>query len=393
MSTEHESGSANGPNTCTSSDQPTQVLVKGWVISGILIWVVVKAVYVAIVPEVLGVGGAISIDDFQTINDDMKAACFVGIAVVSAITAWRICLAIVKTQVSMINSIPVLSSFVIAWLINPVRQVSFQYDFHVREYYLALAILELLVFGIQATVMGLRRSLIEIRRLKQAVPGTSLSLPEKLRRRAHQYRVESRVSLGIILVSLIGGSAIFIAADAIAAWNFDQRIALLVSDVGDLQRGQERVAEIVTKLGIDDDRSSDSYTQMLRELERIDDRVRRVVGETLPQLTQWLTRADEVAEDETDVRRIVSSLATRVGAIFFIIFLVRILANLYQYSARMVAHYESRADILSHGKLSRADTMGLLSTDDIDFGRVPRAPTAEVKEMLLKIAEAIKGRA
>lgn len=103
-----------------------------------------------------------------------------------------------------------------------------------------------------------------------------------------------------------------------------------------------------------------------------------------------VTIARDHQEDEA-LRAILSSLATRVGAVLLIVFLVQILAGLYRYSARMAAHHQSQADVLSLGDgLSQADAINLLATTQVDFGKAPVAPTAQIKEIVARTIEALK---
>ena len=132
-----------------------------------------------------------------------------------------------------------------------------------------------------------------------------------------------------------------------------------------------------------------------RDMSRLGDRLGISPGDNIPsdqQIDALLLRIGREHEADSAIRTILSSLATRIGSVFLIIFLVQILAGLYRYSARMAAHHDSRADILSLGGLAEPDTIALLGTADVDFGRAPRSPTADFKEIAVKALEAIKRR-
>ena len=122
------------------------------------------------------------------------------------------------------------------------------------------------------------------------------------------------------------------------------------------------------------DRSQDLsfllYENIIGE-QTIEEQVRSLMGITDAQVT------------DEDLQSIVSSLTTRIGSVLLIIFLVQILAGLYRYSARMAAHLESQADVLSLGELSPADAMTLLSTENVRFEKTPRPP-ADIKEIVQK---------
>ena len=94
--------------------------------------------------------------------------------------------------------------------------------------------------------------------------------------------------------------------------------------------------------------------------------------------------------DEEAIRTILSTLSTRVGTIFLVVFLVRILGTHFRYSARMAAHYESRGYMLSHGGISEADAMAVLATDEIQFEKTPSVPTSDIGRIVGKIVDALK---
>lgn len=113
------------------------------------------------------------------------------------------------------------------------------------------------------------------------------------------------------------------------------------------------------------------------------------------QMDSVLSQIERIAEahrNDRSLRTILSSLSTRIGSVLLIIFLVQILAGLYRYSARMAGYYESRMDVASLADdLSQPDKLALLSkAPPVDFGNVPAAPTSDVKEMFVKIIEALK---
>jgi len=89
---------------------------------------------------------------------------------------------------------------------------------------------------------------------------------------------------------------------------------------------------------------------------------------------------------------LVSAIATRVGSIVLLLFLVRILAPLYRYNKRLSAYYDGRADALDLTRLSKASDRELfhkltlsLSPDNIDFREGPSSPTEEVLGLLRQI--------
>ena len=116
-------------------------------------------------------------------------------------------------------------------------------------------------------------------------------------------------------------------------------------------------------------------------------------GRSAQQLDSVLASMAQADQEEKALRTILSSLSTRIGSVLLIVFLVQILAGLYRYSARMAAHYESRGDMLSFGDdAAKADPVRFLSTSQVDFGKSPRAPTGQIREIVGSTVEALKRR-
>ena len=255
------------------------------------------------------------------------------------------------------------------------------------------------------------------------------SLQGNLRRRARNYRVESRLSLITILVSLLGGAVIFIFADSIAEISLEgqlrsvidrlksaemmnvavEKVVNKLTEYDDLIRGfkdvekwpmsppfSSEISDIISKIKkikVPDD-SSIAYRELIRELER-NVRVSRSIvasGSEFSNIESSLQSIIDARAEDKAIETILSSLSTRLGSVFLVVFLVRILTTQFRYSTRMAAYHESRADIVSLGKLSKAETKELLSVDDIGFDKMPRAPTSDIRDILLKAIESIKVR-
>ena len=136
--------------------------------------------------------------------------------------------------------------------------------------------------------------------------------------------------------------------------------------------------------------------QLKNNLDRVAEGLGRLaprLGDGTDSLTEMVTKiAQDHQEDET-LRAILSSLSTRVGAVLLIVFLVQILAGLYRYSARMAAHHESQADVLSLGDgVTHAEVIELLSRTHVDFGKTPDAPTSQMKEVVTSVIEAFRAK-
>jgi hypothetical protein len=89
------------------------------------------------------------------------------------------------------------------------------------------------------------------------------------------------------------------------------------------------------------------------------------------------------------VRETIASLATRVGSVLFLLFLVQILVSLYRYNIRLASYYDARADALQLSRGSDGEEFArlvfVLSPDHVEFGR-SRSPTAELAQFVRDIA-------
>ena len=374
-----------------------------------------------------------NVDDYYDVDDVMSVAFFSICTILSVVASWIMVSRIVGNGPHWIIHISLAVALAIALAANPVG--IFATPVFVDEsiiYYLVLTALGfIIIVGQIALVPSIAN------RGSRAQDGP-LELHEELRRRARAYRVESRVSIGTILIALLGGAAIFVGADTIAAMNFDQRLRSATNDVVRAQSTLEEVESVVDELKDSYDvvsainevkvvlseylgeLESDAqlaeierqlaviekawigkdlsrlYAQLIREIETADERMRLVVGyppadgELSVIETELKAIIDARAEDDA-LRTILSSLSTRLGAVFLVVFLVRILTTHFRYSSKMASHYESRAYILTRGGNVEVDLQKLLSPDDISYEKMPRVPTSDIGDIVRKTVEALKG--
>ena len=97
-----------------------------------------------------------------------------------------------------------------------------------------------------------------------------------------------------------------------------------------------------------------------------------------------------------------NSNLSRVGVMAFLLFFVTILVNLYRYSMRMAAFYDSRADSLllllawgdgAQRKIQDLDgVVKATSPDNYDFGKQAKNPVDQSIELAAKILDATKRR-
>jgi hypothetical protein len=86
-----------------------------------------------------------------------------------------------------------------------------------------------------------------------------------------------------------------------------------------------------------------------------------------------------------------STIVTRIGSVFILLFLVQIFVSLYRYNVRLSAYYNARADALEllgniDGTLQAL--VNAFSPDVVDFGRMPKTP---IEQGLLLAKEIAKG--
>ena len=114
-----------------------------------------------------------------------------------------------------------------------------------------------------------------------------------------------------------------------------------------------------------------------------------------------------VAEDKGEVKspwtnqRLISELATRLGSVMILLFLVQILVTMYRYNTRVASYFDARADALSLW----ADTFKLdpdlkieewaklvaqISPDNMDFGKLPKTPANEITESIKDLSNTAK---
>jgi hypothetical protein len=97
------------------------------------------------------------------------------------------------------------------------------------------------------------------------------------------------------------------------------------------------------------------------------------------------------SQDQT--RHLISTIATRVGAVLILVFLVQILITLYKYNTRLANYYEARADAIELSideqgnildtQLSRL--LAVLAPDSITFEKDPEAPSQQAIEIVKSV--------
>lgn len=192
------------------------------------------------------------------------------------------------------------------------------------------------------------------------------------RDRARKLKIAGRFILLAIMFSIAAGIQVFYSADSSARSNNGE------FRLRELSREFESIA------GIGPRYFRDSKTP--EDMEKLDD---------------FLLRVKQVIKDETDrfiehsnsdpQEVIISTLSTRIGVIFLLIFLVQILVSMYRYSIKLAALYDSRADMLQllpeEEALSFEKLTILTTTENIDFTKQDKAPADYALELAKKIIE------
>ncbi len=402
----------------------------------LLIWAAIQVVVIA-----TSAAGTYLISEIYNDVSDVISVVFFGVCTsVSVVSSWMTAPRIVGNRPHWIIHVSLAAALAVGLAVNPI--LIFTTPVFVEEsigYYLVIAVLGFIIIVGQFALS--LRDIAELAFRSRAkresrAPDSPLELTEELRNRARAYRVESRVSIGTILVALLGGAAIFVGADTIAAMNFDQRLRSATNDVVRAQSALEEVASVVDELkgysdvvsainaskaelseylgygsdarlaeierqlaGIEDieidEGSSRLYAELIRSIEMADSRMRFVIGYRpadgeLSVIEAKLKEIIDARAEDDALRTILSSLSTRFGAVILVVFLVRILTAHFRYSSRMVSHYESRAYILQREGDADVDLKELLSPDDINYEKMQRVPTSDIGDIVRKTVEALK---
>ncbi len=231
-----------------------------------------------------------------------------------------------------------------------------------------------------------------------------------MRARANQLKFSGRVTLLMILVCLFAGISIFIGADQIA--NFSREEELEKTEERILDHITNKIATVYTEDPVILHDYKTAVNQLIEKYAKLE-------GEELYQfndidmeeisynLTRKLQNKIEKAVPEDLIKEIrnelvlfkeeqqrlyktgtpviISSISTRVGAIFILLFLVQILVSMFRYSTKLAAFYEARGDVLElTGKTEEKSLLYLtefLSPDDHDFSDTGKPPSEQAIEL------------
>lgn len=99
-------------------------------------------------------------------------------------------------------------------------------------------------------------------------------------------------------------------------------------------------------------------------------------------------RSPQTLLDQNQLSVLISAIATRVGAIVLLLFLVKILVPLYRYNVKLASYYDARADALQIGLFEGTFTLeafeklaSVLTPTRIDFAASPISPADQAFEL------------
>jgi hypothetical protein len=215
---------------------------------------------------------------------------------------------------------------------------------------------------------------------RRASAGTSPTLPgisadieavmAHFRKRAKRLRLSAFLFLILILISLIAGVWLFYFAGTIVR---DEQI----------QTGEDRYAGMLNfqiediRNAIEKDTNPDSRDKALAQLAvTIKEVAAAQINRELAS-EKGIEQRQKAAQYRQTIT-LISTVTTRVGSVFMLLFLVQLLISMYRYDIKLAGYYEARADAL---QLLRAPNEARLeafvrafSPDAVDFGRIPKTP-------------------
>ena len=229
----------------------------------------------------------------------------------------------------------------------------------------------------------------------------------KLRVRAMRLKFASRVSLLLILISLMAGISIFIYADSFAR----NDIRYFVES--ESRNATEAVADSIIQSWLGNSRDKEQFENTISEIllayQKDQDKkvtewqsknaVNKILNAIKPELIKDLPD-DLVSKIESEYKKyrdlteaklsnnnsaLISSVSTRIGSVFILLFLVQVLVSMYRYNTKLSAFYDARADVLEIvGKFESVPLeyiSEMLSPDSLDFSKEGKGPADQAVEL------------
>jgi hypothetical protein len=245
------------------------------------------------------------------------------------------------------------------------------------------------------------------RQKRCVVPKDFSEYTSVLRVRSAKLRHQSTRVIILIIVVLIGGGLAFYYAGEWASRESTQALALdkqskisvlqreIDADNRSLAENKEEITLLNRRISESelDEKSLKSLQSQLTQALKEDETIHQSIEKRNQQLVGLREGSSVVVDPQVSPSlygTLVSAIATRVGSIILLLFLVRILVPLYRYNIRLAFFYDARADALDWIRLSNNEgdeelfekLTHHLSPDSIDFGKAPASPTQELLDFV-----------
>jgi hypothetical protein len=191
----------------------------------------------------------------------------------------------------------------------------------------------------------------------------------KLRKRSSGLRLWATMILIMMFLSLFSCLALFLFAGSISRQeNSEWGVAAKQAEVGRVLAAGLRDAQVIAHL------SQKSSEDLFRYY--------------IDRISKYEKRQDDPTQF------LISTIVTRIGSVFILLFLVQILITFYRYNVRLANYYDARADALQLvGAAKEATLQNLVSTlspDVMDFGKMPSTPTEQALELAKEVVKLSK---
>lgn len=238
----------------------------------------------------------------------------------------------------------------------------------------------------------------------------------EFRNRAKKLRRNASFTIGVIVAALVFGIAAFVFAGELASREASQtiiaqrqnRFALIQGRIDATNKAindnqeEARALERRIELGAFDHNPNSDQRSLMKQLEQRHSEAKEKDAKLRKDLEkleyQQLSLTDEPNSTDDAIKPVainsysilISAIATRIGSIVLLLFLVRILVPLYRYNVRLSSYFDARADALELLRLYNRENdnnffqklIASLSPEAIDFAEGPPSPTQETLDFV-----------
>ncbi len=214
-----------------------------------------------------------------------------------------------------------------------------------------------------------------------AQPGNKVlvDLVKECHERVRRLSIFSRFILFAIIASVISGIFVFYDAESRSQAN---------SRLGQLQ---------ALRYDYDYRLDADRFFRELRrnpDTNKLKEELKKEVDGIIKNWDEKINEEIKAITDTPSQEIIVSTITTRVGIIFLLIFLIQILVSLYRYNTKLLAFYNGQADLLSMLPVSESldfeKLSKITSTESLDFVKREKAPADYALELAKKVIDKSK---